>query len=207
MEEDFDEKEDLISSVKSSEEFSSTGDKKHLRKYRDSYLEEENPFLDNYNKYLNNNKKPKKELTEDEILKRNDQILKRKLHAEKMLEEEKRQTIEKILNEDGRKLRERQKKLNEEVAKKEQQAQENFKLSLTRIKCKHSRDGKIYLRFPQGLLLPKILMQKPLTVCKAPIKCGVMNCKNFKKYKDPVTKIDYCSIDCYKILKNTMHIN
>jgi hypothetical protein len=40
----------------------------------------------------------KKELTEDEIIKKNEQMLKRKMHAKRMLEEEKRQTIEKILN-------------------------------------------------------------------------------------------------------------
>lgn len=47
---------------------------------------------------IGSDKKPKRELTVDEILKKNDQIMKRKLHAKKMLEEEKRQTIEKILN-------------------------------------------------------------------------------------------------------------
>lgn len=43
-------------------------------------------------------KKPKKELTEDDINKKNEQIQKRKNHAKRQLEEEKRQTIEKILN-------------------------------------------------------------------------------------------------------------
>jgi hypothetical protein len=133
--------------------------------------------------------------------------MKRKLHAKKMLEEEKRQTIEKILNEDGRKLRERQKKLNEEATKKEQQAEENFKISLTKIKLKHNKDGKIFLRFPQGLLLPKVLLQKNLPNVPAPQKCGVMNCSNLKKYRDPKTKVNYCSVDCYKLLKNSMHVN
>lgn len=43
-------------------------------------------------------KKVKKELTEDDIIKKNDQVLKRKMHAIRQLEEEKKQTIEKILN-------------------------------------------------------------------------------------------------------------
>ncbi len=37
-------------------------------------------------------------MTEDEINKKNEQIQKRKNHAKRQLEEEKRQTIEKILN-------------------------------------------------------------------------------------------------------------
>jgi hypothetical protein len=158
---------------------------------------------------LKTNKKPKRELTEDEIIKKNDLILKRKLHAKKMLEEEKRQTIEKILNEDGRKLKERQRKLNEDAIKKEQQVHENYQLSLTKIKLKFQRDGKVFLRFPQGLMLPKVLMQKSNNNEKYPEKqvCGVLDCQNLKKYKDPVTKIKYCSINCYRILKNSVHVD
>lgn len=189
-----------------SDEYSLTGEnsKKLLRKYR-SDIDQDTYFSE----LPNGNKKQKKELTEDDILKKNDQIMKRKLHAKKMLEEEKRQTIEKILNEDGRKLRERQKKLNEEAAKKEQQAEENFKISLTKVKLKHNRDGKIFLRFPQGLTLPKVLLQKscPNSNSLAPKICGVMNCPNIKKYKDPKTKINYCSVECYKILQNTLHVS
>jgi hypothetical protein len=204
MDED-EEDEDKIASVSiKSDEYSLTGEnsKKLLRKYR-SDIEQDTYFSE----LPNGNKKQKKELTEDDILKKNDQIMKRKLHAKKMLEEEKRQTIEKILNEDGRKLRERQRKINEEAAKKEQQAEENFKISLTKIKLKHNQDGKIFLRFPQGLLLPKVLLQKNYPNVPVPQKCGVMNCQNIKKYKDPKTKTNYCSVDCYKILQNSLHVN
>jgi hypothetical protein len=153
------------------------------------------------------NKRPKRELTEDEILKKNDQIMKRKLHAKKMLEEEKRMTIEKILNEDGRKLKERQKKLNEEASKKEHLEEEKYKASLTKIKQKYNSDGSIYLRFPQGLLLPRVLTQKS-SGCQPKIqKCEIPNCQNIKKYRDPVTAKNYCSIQCYNILKNMMHLS
>jgi hypothetical protein len=37
-------------------------------------------------------------MTEEEISKKHEQMLKRKTHTQRMLEEEKRQTIEKILN-------------------------------------------------------------------------------------------------------------
>ena len=63
-------------------------------------------------------KKVKRELTEEEIAKKTEQARLRKLHAKKLIEDEKREAVERILNEDGRKLRERQKKQNEEMKKK-----------------------------------------------------------------------------------------
>ncbi len=198
---DIDEDE-VQDSIKSEENFNE-GQKKLLRRFKNE-LEIEQEMVE-----LRTNKKSKKQLTEDDIIKKNDLVLKRKLQAKKMLEEEKRQTIEKILNEDGRKLKERQRKLNEDAIKKEQLVHENFQLSLTKIKLKFQRDGKIFLRFPQGLMLPKVLMQKANSNQKYPEKqkCGVLNCQNLKKYKDPITKTNYCSLNCYQIIKNSLHVN
>lgn len=194
--EDLEEEDKLLESIKSNEE----GDKKLLRKYK---YEDMTTIQNLY--FNNSSNKKKKDLSEDEIARKNEQMLKRKIHAKRMLEEEKRQTIEKILNEDGRKLRERQRKLNEDSVKKEQKQEENFKISLTKIKHKYGKDGKIFVRFPQGLLIPKVLIQKPIHYPMMK-HCEVMNCKNEKKYKDPITKTNYCSIPCYNILKNTKHI-
>jgi hypothetical protein len=88
--------------------------------------------------------------------------------------------------------------------------EEKLKISLTKIRQKYNKDGSIYLRFPQGLLLPKVLTQKssnfkPNTTLGIK-KCEVFNCKNDKKYKDPVTKLNYCSVNCYNVLKNSMHL-
>ena len=65
---------------------------------------------------------------------------------------------------------------------------------------------KILVRFPQGLLLPKVLNQKPIALPKVKC-CEVSGCKNIKKYKDPITKLGYCSLGCYKILKNSRYID
>ena len=54
-------------------------------------------------------KKVKRELTEEKKKKKTEQARLRKLHAKKLIEDEKREAVERILNEDGRKLRERQK--------------------------------------------------------------------------------------------------
>jgi hypothetical protein len=84
---------------------------------------------------------------------------------------------------------------------KEQQKEEYLKVSLTKIKHKYEKNGKIFVRFPKGLLLPKALTQKPLNFNIERKSCQVKNCKKQKKYKDPKTKIDYCSLECYHILR------
>ena len=146
------------------------------------------------------NKKIKKELTEEEIAKKTEQARLRKLHAKKLIEEEKREAVERILNEDGRKLRERQKKHNEEMKKKSKLEEEKMKKNLTKIITKYNKDGKIYVRFPQGFLLPTIFHQQK-KVCKPICKCHIEGCQNLRKYTDPKTGLPYCSVDCFKKLR------
>lgn len=199
MEEDVDE-EDRLDSFNNSENGSNSSysKKKMLRRYGNTDSQEEKLLY-----LLSNNKKAKKELTEEEIAKKTEQMRIRKLHAKKMLEEEKREAVERILNEDGKKLRERQKKLNEDLLKKTQAREEKYKFSLTKIKHKYLRDGKVYVRFPQGLLLPSVLLQKKRQLKEIP-ECDVDQCHNPKKYTDPHTKKNYCSVACYRILKRNI---
>lgn len=146
-------------------------------------------------------KKIKKELTEEEIAKKTEQARLRKLHAKKLIEDEKREAVERILNEDGRKLRERQKKQNEEMKKKTKMEEEKLKKNLTKIITKYSKDGKIYVRFPQGFLLPSVFNQTK-KIIKPIEKCHVDGCNNDKKYTDPKTGFPYCSVKCFKILRS-----
>ena len=125
----------------------------------------------------------------------------RKLHAKKLIEDEKREAVERILNEDGRKLRERQKKQNEEMKKKTKMEEEKLKKNLTKIITKYSKDGKIYVRFPQGFLLPSVFNQTK-KIIKPIEKCHVDGCNNDKKYTDPKTGYPYCSVKCFKILRS-----
>ena len=146
-------------------------------------------------------KKVKRELTEEEIAKKTEQARLRKLHAKKLIEDEKREAVERILNEDGRKLRERQKKQNEEMKKKTKMEEEKMKINLTKIITKYSKDGKIYVRFPRGFLLPSIFNQTKKEIKPIP-KCHVAECNNLKKYTDPKTGFPYCSVKCFKILRS-----
>lgn len=146
-------------------------------------------------------KKVKRELTEEEIAKKTEQARLRKLHAKKLIEDEKREAVERILNEDGRKLRERQKKQNEEMKKKSKMEEEKMKKNLTKIITKYTKDGKIYVRFPQGFLLPSVFNQTKKEIKPIP-KCYVEGCNNLKKYTDPKTGLPYCSVNCFKILRS-----
>ena len=173
-----------------------------LRKYG-TITDKDNEF---YGLGGSGNKKVKRELTEEEIAKKTEQARLRKLHAKKLIEEEKREAVERILNEDGRKLRERQKKQNEEIKKKNQMEKEKSKKNLTKIITKYSKDGKIYVRFPQGFLLPSIFNQQKKEI-KSIIKCHVEGCENYKKYTDPKTGFPYCSVECFKILRNQSQLD
>jgi hypothetical protein len=97
--------------------------------------------------------------------------------------------------------------LHEEAANQDKIEEENYKASLTKIKQKYNKDGSIYLRFPEGLLLPRVLTQKSTAVIPKTQKCEILNCINDKKYKDPITAKFYCSVQCYNILKDSMHIS
>ena len=185
----------------SSESSSKNNNQRLLRKYG-AISQKDHEY---YGLGSSGNKKIKKELTEEEIAKKTEQARLRKLHAKKLIEEEKREAVERILNEDGRKLRERQKKHNEEMKKKTKLEEEKMKKNLTKIITKYSKDGKIYVRFPQGFLLPSVFNQQK-KVLKPISKCHVEGCQNLRKYTDPKTGFPYCSVKCFKILRSEIPV-
>ena len=83
--------------------------------------------------------------------------------------------------------------------------EEKMKKNLTKIITKYSKDGKIYVRFPQGFLLPSVFNQQK-KICKPIIKCHVEGCQNLRKYTDPKTGFPYCSVQCFKILRNQIKV-
>lgn len=150
------------------------------------------------NDYLNKKHK-KKELTEEEIIKRNDLIIQRKEQMKEQRENEKKMAIERILNDEGRKLKEKQKLLNEKNLKESKLKEEKIKASLTKIKFKVNKDIK-YIRFPKGMLLPKVLKQswKENENIYPDRKCQINPCLQNFKYKDPKSGLKYCSLICYR---------
>lgn len=150
-------------------------------------------------------KKVLQDMTEEEVNRKNDILLQRKAQLKMQQEEEKRMAIEKILNDEGKKLKDKQKRQNELKIKKERDNEEKQKQLLTKLRIKYSRDNRVYVRFPSGLLIPKILNQpaKPQIEEENILhkQCQVQNCLNKKRYRDPATKTYFCSVDCFRKLK------
>ena len=135
-------------------------------------------------------------------------IIKKKLKQQQ--EDKKTHAIEKILNDEGKKLREKKreeiKKLRIEKDKEERQKAAN----LTKLVIKYSKDGNVTLRFPPGILIPKVLYQKSDIIENKENNndinygnknCEVFNCLNKKRYRDPKSGKYYCSLGCYKKLQ------
>lgn len=122
----------------------------------------------------------------------------------KHMEEVKWQAVHKILNEKGRKEREKEKKAKKE--KEDQIAKEaaihaKKTASLTNIRTKYYKDGSITLSFPQGFLLPQVLSKekangvasKKTVANNTCVKCG-----NIGKYRNAKDGAVTCSFECYK---------
>lgn len=135
-----------------------------------------------------------------------EKIDRRKELIKQHLEEVKWQAVDKILNEKGRKEREKEKKIKkeiEDIKAKEAAIEDRKKQALTKIHTKHFKDGRITLSFPIGFLLPKILEQKARN-------CGISNkrisnricmkCGKKSIYCNPSSKNLSCSLQCYKEL-------
>lgn len=149
-----------------------------------------------------------KDIAADDLQKKQEKIEKRKELMKLQMEEIKWQAVDRILNEKGRKEREREKKLKKEIEEniaKQAAIEEKKKLALTNIRIKYLKDGQITLSFPRGFLLPRVLEQEKLIngdVSKKSI-ISVNNCKKcgkLSKYCNSKSKNYSCSLECYKEL-------
>jgi len=151
---------------------------------------------------------------EEDLKRKQDKIEQRREMLRKHNEEVKWQAVHKILNEKGRKEREKEKNAKKEVedlAAKNAALEAKKKASLSNIRIKYYRDGSIKLSFPQGFLLPHVLnqekmngfasnndgvkMEKKLINAQKCEKCGGQG-----KYCNPKSKKISCSLSCYKLI-------
>ena len=144
-----------------------------------------------------------KELTNSEIMHRNEIALKRKHDLKRQIEEQKYLTIEKISNEAGKKLKDMMKKNDDFTERKALLRSENKRKAVNRIQLKMTKE-RTTVRFPQGMLLPSIINQKRVEYPKVGT-CEVQQCKKGRKYRDTVTKIGFCSLECFRKLRNLSH--
>jgi len=108
-------------------------------------------------------KKPRKRknlfLTEEQQIKKLENMNKRKIHTQRLIEEQKKQTIDKILNEAGRKQKQRREKEEKSAREKENRKFRKLPEGEVAIKLVSTKDGN-YLILPETFN-PMSLFYKP----------------------------------------------
>lgn len=143
---------------------------------------------------------------EEDEKRKQERIEQRKELMRKHIEEVKWQAVHKILNEKGKKEREKEKRAKKE--KEDQIAKEDAinakkKASLTNIHIKYYHNGSITLSFPQGFLLPPVLSQDKNGVVmhkKTVVEDKCVNCGKNGKYRSSKDGAIACSLECYKLI-------
>ena len=147
---------------------------------------------------------------EEDQKRKQEKIEQRRELMRRHIEEVKWQAVHKILNEKGKKEREKEKKAKKDIEDqkvKEAALEAKKKAALTNIHIKYYKDGSVTLSFPQGFLLPQVLSQEKATGFhenkmgkKTLTGKTCMNCGNEAKYCNPKTGRISCSLTCYKVI-------
>ncbi|XP_046839512.1 INO80 complex subunit B-like isoform X2 [Xenia sp. Carnegie-2017] len=131
----------------------------------------------------------KDENSEEAAKRRKQRARKRKQQMEKQIEENKVQTIERLLK--------KQVKSRKEVEKQKRIQ----KADIPRVTYINNTNG-ISISFPVNMDVPfKKREQKSLL--SAPVKCAVKGCANIKRYSCSQTKLPLCSLECYKKIERS----
>jgi INO80 complex subunit B len=125
--------------------------------------------------------KEKQPLTAEDIERSKEKAQKRKALADEKREKDKLKTMERLLKKQDSKI---MKNTKTRIVK--QQA--------PMISYKNTAE-KITLSFPGNVEFPQ--RQPPIEPPK-PILCGILGCKNVKRYSCSKTSIPLCSLECYK---------
>lgn len=147
-------------------------------------IEGENELLE-----LPTESRRKDENSEEAVKRRKQRAKKRKQQMEKQIEEDKAQTIDRLLNKQvkSRKEAEKQKRIR--------------KAKVPRVTYLNNKDG-VSISFPVNMDVPfeKRLLEGPP---KQEVTCAVEGCSNIKRYSCSKTKLPLCSLECYKKVQRT----
>ncbi|CAB4013235.1 INO80 complex subunit B [Paramuricea clavata] len=131
----------------------------------------------------------KDENSEEAVKRRKQRAKKRKQQMEKQIEENKVQTIERLLKKQvkSRKELEKQKRIQ--------------KADVPRVTYLNNKNG-ISISFPVNMEVPfkKRVLESPPSRA---VMCAVEGCANVKRYLCSRTKLPLCSLECYKKMQQT----
>lgn len=146
-------------------------------------IEGENELLE-----LPTESRRKDENSEEAVKRRKQRAKKRKQQMEKQIEENKVQTIERLLN--------KQVKSRKEVEKQKRIQ----KADVPRVTYLNNKNG-VSISFPVNMDVPfqkQVLQRVPQEVT-----CAVQGCTNLKRYSCSKTKLPLCSLECYKKIQQS----
>lgn len=131
-----------------------------------------------------------KELTEEMKLKKAEIAHQRRIQNQRQQEINKRETIKKLLTRQTHaKRKEEDKKLS------------RYNPDLSYVTYLSNKDG-VTLTYPDSLCLDFSPRIAPPLAREVP-NCAVQECSTTSRYRDPETQLPYCSLDCYKTLKQS----
>ena len=130
-----------------------------------------------------------KELTEEMRAKKAELALQRRIHNQQQLEKNKAETIKKLLSRQT------------PAKKKEERNTSRYNPDLSYISYVSNHNG-ITLTYPESAKVD--LRASAITESYSPRdkpECAVSLCSATSKYRDPRTRLPYCSLQCYKVIK------
>ncbi|XP_028396559.1 INO80 complex subunit B-like [Dendronephthya gigantea] len=131
----------------------------------------------------------KDENSEEAVKRRKQRAKKRKQQMEKQIEENKAQTIERLLK--------KQVKSRKEVEKQKRIQ----KADVPRVMYLNNKNG-ISISFPVDMDVP-FKRGVPRSPTSEPVMCAAHGCGNAKRYSCSQTKLPLCSLGCYKKIQQT----
>lgn len=149
-------------------------------------------------------KKQKEKLSEvEQQLKKAEAAQRRRMQSEKAAREAEAEAIRKILGQDsGRKKKEdKMKKQRDELA---QGKGKSDTLATNSVRWVFGPNGTIVV-FSEDIGLPNIFNPVPCSYPPPREKCAGPNCTNAYKYRDSISKLPLCSLQCYKAIHGKMH--
>ncbi|RDD41114.1 INO80 complex subunit B [Trichoplax sp. H2] len=133
-------------------------------------------------------RKQSKEVTEEMLQRKQQRATKRKLQIAKKIEQNKAQTIDKLLYKQASRSR-------KDAAKKSMGSKDIPRIRYT------NRVNFFSLSFPENIEFPMIA--QTIKIPKERELCAVDGCKNFRRYADSKLNLPLCSFECYKKLNNS----
>ncbi|CAH8304456.1 unnamed protein product [Eruca vesicaria subsp. sativa] len=136
----------------------------------------------------------------DQQLKKAEAAKRRKLQVEKAARESEAEAIRKILGQDSNRKKKEDKIKKQQEEKAKEKAADSIARRSDTVKWVMGPSGTI-VTFPEELGLPSIFNSRPQSYPPPRERCAGPECTNPYKYRDSLSNLPLCSLQCYKAMK------